>query len=186
MFIPVEPALLTLYNEAEDLIEKAWQKKIIIVGPSTLPFLLKAVENMWRIDKQSKTIKDMNAVSLHIPLTYQNKNIINYNLLKTMKKNCIIINAARGGIINEKDLDKALNENLIFGAGIDVFEVEPPEADNPLLKNDKVFLSPHAVAFTEECMTRMAKETIQNIFDFFDGKLEDSKKVKLQIINLQI
>ena len=59
MFIPIEPALLTLYNEAEDLIEKAWQKKIIIVGPSTLPFLLKAVENMWRIDKQSKTIKDI-------------------------------------------------------------------------------------------------------------------------------
>ena len=50
---------------------------------------------------------------------------------------------------------------------------------NPLLKNDKVFLSPHAAAFTEECMTRMAKETIQNIFDFFDGNLEDSKKVKL-------
>ena len=49
----------------------------------------------------------------------------------------------------------------------------------PLLKNEKVFLSPHAAAFTEECMTRMAIETIQNIFDFFDGKLEDSKKVKL-------
>ena len=132
-----------------------------------------------KVEDLSKAIKDMDAVSLHIPLTDQTKNIINYDLLKTMKKNCIIINAARGGIINEKDLDKALNENLIFGAGIDVFEVEPPEADNPLLKNDKVFLSPHAAAFTEECMTRMAKETIQNIFDFFDGKLEDSKKVKL-------
>ena len=66
MFIPIEPALLTLYNEAEDLIEKAWQKKIIIVGPSTLPFLLKAVENMWRIDKQSKTIKDIAASASEI------------------------------------------------------------------------------------------------------------------------
>ena len=66
MFIPVEPALLTLYNEAGDLIEKAWQKKIIIVGPSTLPFLLKAVENMWRIDKQSKTIKDIAATASEI------------------------------------------------------------------------------------------------------------------------
>ena len=66
MFIPIEPALLTLYNEAEDLIEKAWQKKIIIVGPSTLPFLLKAVENMWRIDKQSKTIKDIAATASEI------------------------------------------------------------------------------------------------------------------------
>ena len=132
-----------------------------------------------KVENLSEAIRDMDAVSLHIPLTDQTKNIINYDLLKTMKKNCIIINAARGGIINEKDLDKALNEGLIFGAGIDVFEIEPPEADNPLLKNDKVFLSPHAAAFTEECMTRMAKETIQNIFDFFDGKLENSKKVKL-------
>lgn len=132
-----------------------------------------------KVEDLSETIKDMDAVSLHIPLTDQTKNIINYELLKTMKKNCIIINAARGGIINENDLDRALKENLIFGAGIDVFEVEPPEADNPLLKNEKVFLSPHAAAFTEECMTRMAIETIQNIFDFFDDKLEDSKKVKL-------
>ena len=66
MFIPIEPALLTLYNEAADLIEKAWQKKIIIVGPSTLPFLLKAVENMWRVDKQSKTIKDIAASASEI------------------------------------------------------------------------------------------------------------------------
>ena len=66
MFIPIEPALLTLYNEGGDLIEKAWQKKIIIVGPSTLPFLLKAVENMWRIDKQSKTIKDIAATASEI------------------------------------------------------------------------------------------------------------------------
>ena len=59
MFVPIEPALLTLYNEANKLIEESWNNKIIIVGPSTLPFLLKAVENMWRVDKQSKTIKDI-------------------------------------------------------------------------------------------------------------------------------
>ena len=71
------------------------------------------------------------------------------------------------------------NEGLIFGAGLDVFETEPPEPNNPLLKNDKVFLSPHTAAFTEECMTRMGKETVQNIIDFFDEKLEKSKIVKL-------
>ena len=100
-------------------------------------------------------------------------------IIKTMRKNCIIINAARGGIINENDLDQALNEDLIFGAGLDVFETEPPKKNNPLLKNHKVFLSPHTAAFTEECMIRMGKETIQNIIDFFDEKLERSKTVKL-------
>ena len=132
-----------------------------------------------KVDNLSETSKDMDAMSLHIPLNDETKNIINYELLKSMKKNCIIINAARGGIVNEVDLDRALNENLIFGAGLDVFETEPPAANNPLLKNKKVFLSPHTAAFTEECMTRMGKETIQNIFDFFEGSLENSKKVKL-------
>ena len=132
-----------------------------------------------KVDDLKEAVKTMDAISLHIPLNDETKNMINFDLLKTMKKNCIIINAARGGIINETDLDKALNDNLIFGAGLDVFEIEPPELNNPLLKNDKVFLSPHTAAFTEECMIRMGKETIQNIIDFFDEKLEKSKTVKL-------
>ena len=132
-----------------------------------------------KVENLEDTIKKMDAVSFHVPLTEKTKNLINYDLLKTMKKNCIIINAARGGIINEIDLDKALNENLIYGAGIDVFEKEPPDGNNPLLTNDKLFLSPHTAAFTEECMTRMSIETIQNIIDFFDEKLDKSKIVKL-------
>ena len=131
-----------------------------------------------KVDNLKEAVKDMDAISLHIPLNDETKNLINYSLLKTMKRNCIIINAARGGIINEIDLDKALNENLVFGAGLDVFETEPPKPDNPLLKNDKVFLSPHTAAFTEECMIRMGKETIQNIIDFFEKKLDKSKIVK--------
>ncbi len=132
-----------------------------------------------KIDNLNNAIENMDMISLHIPLNNETKNLINMRLLKKMKKNCIIINAARGGIINEKDLDNALKENLIFGAGLDVFNIEPPENNNPLLKNDKVFLSPHTAAFTEECMQRMALETVQNIIDFFDKKLEKSKIVKL-------
>ena len=132
-----------------------------------------------KVDSLEEASKVMDAISLHVPLNEKTKNIINYDLLKNMKKNCIIINASRGGVINEIDLDKALNENLILGAGLDVFEIEPPDPNNPLLKNNKVFLSPHTAAFTEECMTRMGKETIQNIIDFFNEKLEKSKVVKL-------
>ena len=132
-----------------------------------------------KVNDLKEAVKEMDAISLHMPLNDETKNIVNYDLLRSMKTNCIVVNAARGGIINEVDLDKALRENLIFGAGLDVFETEPPKSDNPLLKNDKVFLSPHTAAFTEECMIRMGKETIQNIIDFFDKKLEKSKTVKL-------
>ena len=146
------------------------------------PFVSKeVVESLGgkKVENLEDSIKNMDAVSLHVPLNDKTKNLINYNLLRTMKKNCIIINAARGGIINEIDLDRALNENLIFGAGLDVFEQEPPDLSNPLLKNEKVFLSPHTAAFTEECMVRMGRETIQNIIDFFEKKLEKSKTIKL-------
>ena len=132
-----------------------------------------------KIEDLKEGVKKMDALTLHMPLNEKTKNIINYDVLKNMKKNCIIINASRGGIINENDLNKSLNENKIFGAGLDVFDTEPPDNDNPLLKNDKTFLSPHTAAFTEECMVRMGKETIQNIIDFFDKKLEKSKIVKL-------
>ena len=146
------------------------------------PFVSKEVIEKFggiKIDNINDVCKDMDAISLHVPLNENTKNLINYELLKTMKNSCIIINAARGGIINEIDLDRALKEDLIFGAGLDVFEFEPPNLRNPLLKNNKVFLSPHTAAFTEECMTRMGIETVQNIIDFFDGKLEESKKIKL-------
>ena len=132
-----------------------------------------------KVNDLKEAVKEMDAISLHMPLNDETKNIVNYDLLRSMKTNCIVVNAARGGIINEVDLDKALRENLIFGAGLDVFETEPPKSDNPLLKNDKVFLSPHTAAFTEECMIRMGKETIQNIIDFFEKKLDKSKTIKL-------
>ena len=132
-----------------------------------------------KVESLEETVKSMDVISLHMPLTDKTKNLINFDLLKTMKKNCILINAARGGIIHEADLDRALSEDLIFGAAIDVFEKEPPDNNNPLLKNNKVFLSPHTAAFTEECMMRMGIETIQNIIDFFENKIEKSKIVKL-------
>ena len=132
-----------------------------------------------KVDNLEDAVKSMDIISLHTPLTDNTNNLININLLKKMKKNCIIINASRGGIINETDLDEALNQNIIFGAGLDVFSIEPPKNDNPLLKNDKVILSPHTSALTEEGRKRMGIETIQNLIDFFDKKLDKSKIINL-------
>ena len=96
-----------------------------------------------------------------------------------MKREAIVINTARGGIINENDLDKALKENIIFGAGLDVFEKEPVDKNNPLLLNKKVLLSPHSATFTNECKSRMSLETTKNIIDFFGNKIDKSMIVKL-------
>ena len=96
-----------------------------------------------------------------------------------MKKNAIIINTSRGGTINEIDLDNALKNNIIFGAGLDVFEKEPVDKDNPLINNKKILLSPHSATFTNECKSRMSIETTKNIIDFFENKLDKSMIVNV-------
>ncbi len=132
-----------------------------------------------KINKLEESIVTADFVSIHMPLNEKTKNLIDLKVLKTMKKNSIIINTARGGIINEVDLDIALKSNLIFAAGLDVFEKEPPNSDNPLLKNKKVLLSPHSATFTKECKSRMSIETVQNIIDYFENKIKPSMLVKL-------
>ena len=132
-----------------------------------------------KIESLDDGLKICDYVSLHIPLNEKTKNLINYSKFKIMKKEAIVINTARGGIINENDLDKALRENLIFGAGLDVFEKEPVDKNNPLLSNKKVLLSPHSATFTNECKSRMSLETTKNIIDFFENKIDKSMIVKL-------
>ena len=132
-----------------------------------------------KIDNFDEELKKTDVLSLSVPLTKLTYNMINLEKMKMMKKTSIIINTSRGGVINEKDLNEALNQEIIYGAGLDVFEKEPPESDNPLLKNKKVLLSPHAATFTKECTSNMAIQTAQNIIDFFDKKLDKLMVVKL-------
>ncbi len=122
-----------------------------------------------------KTLKEIDILTMNVPLTENTKNMISYKQISLMKKNAIIINASRGGIVNEIDLNDALNRNIISFAGLDVFENEPPESSNPLLKNKRVLLSPHAATFTKECLENMSLETAQNIINFFEGKVENTK-----------
>ena len=112
------------------------------------------------------TLKDIDILSMSVPLTENTKNMISYKQISSMKNNAIIINISRGGIVNEKDLNVALDKKIISFAGLDVFENEPPDINNLLLKNKRVLLSPHAATFTKECLENMSLETAQGIIDF--------------------
>ena len=102
-----------------------------------------------------KDIKDVfrlaDYISIHIPLTPETKGLVGGELLSLMKPAAYIVNTARGGIIDEAALAKALAENRIAGAALDVFEEEPPAADNPLLPLRNAILTPHSAALTREC-----------------------------------
>ena len=149
------------------------------------PFVTKEkIESLGgkKIDNLNSSLSTADYFSIHMPLNNETKNLINLKMLKTMKKSAIIINTARGGIVNEQDLDLALNEKIIFAAGLDVFEKEPPNSDNVLLKNPRVLLSPHSATFTKECKSRMSIETVQNIIDFFDNKIKKDMVIKLRFL----
>jgi D-3-phosphoglycerate dehydrogenase len=132
-----------------------------------------------KVDSFDEALKTADFLSIHIPLNENTKDLINLKKMKTMKKNSVIINTARGGIVNETDLNQALNEKIILAAGLDVFFNEPVNLDNPLLKNKRVILSPHTAALTDECKIRMGKETAQNIIDFFEKKVNKNMLVNL-------
>tara|TARA_B100001540_G_scaffold276612_1_gene263555 strand:- start:964 stop:1923 length:960 start_codon:yes stop_codon:yes gene_type:complete len=132
-----------------------------------------------KVENLNDGLKEADIISLSVPLTAETKNMINFDKIKIMKKNAVVINTSRGGVVNEKDLNDALNNKIIYGAGIDVFEKEPPDNNNPLLKNKKVILSPHAATFTQECLSKMSIETAQNLIDFFEGRVSKNSIVDI-------
>ena len=109
--------------------------------------------------------KDSDIISLHVPLTDETKGIINKETISTMKDGVIIINTARGKLINEHDLADALKSGKVKYAGLDVFESEPPEG-SPLLECDNVLLTPHLGAQTFENMDRITEIVVEIISEF--------------------
>lgn len=110
-------------------------------------------------------------VSLHVPLTKDTKELIGEKELSWMKKNAILINTARGPVLDSKALAAALNEDRIAGAGIDVFEIEPPiSPDHPFFHAKNVLVTPHVAFATEESMIKRAKIVFDNVYSWMNGE----------------
>lgn len=119
-------------------------------------------------------LKESDVVSIHVPLKNDTRALINEEKISLMKSNAILINTARGAIIDNAALAKALEEGKIAGAGIDVFDMEPPiPKDYPLLKAPNTVLAPHVGFATEEAMVRRAHITFNNIAKWLEGKPEN-------------
>ncbi len=115
-------------------------------------------------------LKASDFVTLHVPSTPETKGFIGAAQLEAMKRSACLINCARGPIVDEAALVKALKDGTIAGAGLDVFDPEPPKADNPLFGLPNVILSPHSAGLTVECVIRMATHAAQAIIDALEGR----------------
>jgi D-3-phosphoglycerate dehydrogenase len=122
-------------------------------------------------------------VSLHVPRG--DRPALGPSEIAAMKPGAVLVNTARGGVVDEEALALALREGRIGAAGLDVFEEEPPIPDAPLLALDQVVLSPHIAGLTLDCAERMAVASVQNVLDFFAGKIDRSLIVNAHTLRKQ-
>ncbi len=131
------------------------------------PFLNEEKARQTGVEKVEipELIKRSDFITVHTPLTHETKNLVRAETIKTMKDGVYIINCARGGIVNEKDLYEALESGKIAGAALDVFEQEPP-VNSPLLKHPNVVCTPHLGASTQEAQENVALAVAEQIVDY--------------------
>ncbi|MBL27915.1 MAG: dehydrogenase [Rhodospirillaceae bacterium] len=122
---------------------------------------LKGLEDVFR---------EADVVSVHTPLTPETRGIVNAERLALMKPTAYLINTSRGPVVDQKALTKVLQNRAIAGAGLDVLEKEPPEADDPILKLDNVILAPHALCWTDQCFGTMGDLDVAAMYDVMHGR----------------
>ncbi|OAS17123.1 D-2-hydroxyacid dehydrogenase [Paenibacillus oryzisoli] len=149
------------------LIAQAMGMKVIATGSGrNVPQPVDGIE--WV--SLEELLHRADVVSLHCPLTPATNELINAERIALMKPSALLINTARGGLLNEADVAQALNEGRLAGAGLDVLTIEPPKSDNPLLHAQNVIITPHIAWATKEARTRLMAVASSNARSFVAGQ----------------
>lgn len=143
---------------------QGFEPEVLFFDPSLeksdLPYAKKAAD-------LKEIFSTCDVITLHTPLTDKTRGMINAEFLNLMKPNAILVNASRGGIVDEAALASVLKENKIYGAGFDVFATEPLETDSPLRTLEHLVLTPHLGAGTQEAQQRVGKMSVNQLKEFF-------------------
>jgi len=149
----------------------------IVTWGRTIDVRRAAVLGVEPVGSLSEALTRADAVSLHVPRPANAAPLVGTNEIAQMRPGALFINCARGGVVDETALAAALSAGHLGGAGIDVFDKEPPAASNPLLSLSNVILTPHAAGNTRNAMRRMAMEMAENILDALAGRIDRSRLV---------
>jgi len=160
--------LFGLGNIARAVAKKAsgFGFKIIAYDP-----YISKVEHGIELVEFSKLLSDSDFLSIHVPLTTETRHYFGENELKKMKKTAYLINTARGPIVNEKALYKALENKWIAGAALDVMEKEPPDWNSSLLQLDNLIITPHTAFYSEESYIELKTKVAQTVLSVLKGEL---------------
>ena len=145
-------------------------------------------DNLFDTKHASKTelselLTKSDVISVHVPLNKETRNMINKDWFKKMKKGSYFVTTARGSIHNEDDLYECLKEGHLAGAGLDVWDYEPPSSTHKLLKLENVIASPHTAGVTEDSRKKMSAFVATQLLDIFDGK-DPARPVNPEIIDI--
>jgi D-3-phosphoglycerate dehydrogenase len=161
--------IVGLGNVGSEVARRARGLEMKLLGYDPIISAERAANLQVELVPLAQLIKESDFITLHIPLIESTKNIIGEKELASVKPNVRIINAARGGLIDNEALVKAIKENRVAGAAIDVFENEPC-TESPLFECDKIIVTPHLGASTTEAQTLATTEVVQQIIDVFNGQ----------------
>lgn len=155
-------------------IGKAVAKRCLGFGTKIIyhdPYVYKTKLNGYNIIKKSllDLIKQSDVISMHVPLNKNTSNMINYGNLSLMKRDAVLVNMARGGVVNSNDLYRILSTKMISGAALDVFNPEPIDKGNNILDLDNVLITPHIGTATIDCRKVMAVGAAMNVINYFKG-----------------
>jgi len=137
------------------------------------PYLTSLPEGgVVRVNTLEEGLRQADIVSLHAPLNEETRGMMGANELALLPRNAIVVNAARGGLVDEDALDRAVASGALHGAGLDVFAEEPLPVTSPLVGNRRIVLSPHVASLTEDTLIAMGIATVGNALAGLDGKLD--------------
>ena len=144
---------------------QAFNMKVIAYDP-----YVRQAEGIELYSSLDQVFQEADFISIHVPYVEQTHHLVNAKLLNLMKPDAYLINTSRGPLVDEKALIEVLEKGSIAGAGLDVFEKEPPSLDNPLLRLNNVILTPHSSALSRECEMKVHITAAQAVVDFLEGR----------------
>jgi D-3-phosphoglycerate dehydrogenase len=160
---------------------RAFDMRVSVFDPLYHPARIAADRHAVARDLHA-ALAEADVVSLHCPLTPATRHLMNAAAFAALKPGAILVNTARGPLVDEAALVAALESGRLMGAGLDVLEVEPPRPGNRLLGLPNVVISPHSAASTAEGTSRMARQAAQNVLDALDGRPDPAMMVNPEIL----
>ncbi len=143
--------------------------KVIGYDPYYTPNAADGTDYIQPVDLDT-LFREADIIVLHMPLTPETRNIVNAEAMAKMKPTAFIVNVSRGGLVNEADLDKALEEKVIAGAALDVTEKEPMDFDSPLLRHENFIVTPHMAWYSEQAASELKRKVAEEAVRFAKGE----------------